>query len=95
MSTKVTLHGPDGWTIELDQSEVNIVDPGSGTPAMVYGPAGQHGTYSCAIGAGEVCDDILGDYQIPGDVYSWIERVEDQVHSIINGFIDQERLAAS
>jgi hypothetical protein len=82
----VTLRGPRGYTLTLDPREVDLKEPGNGTPAMVNAPFG-HGsaTYGCATSEGEVTTDRGGTVQIPPDVLRWLDsqEVADRMHEVL------------
>lgn len=62
------------YHIVLDHREAMPDDPGSGTPAMVYGPEGTSATFFCALNEGE-----LDCHQLPDNVSRWLESMEDYV----------------
>ena len=81
------------YSVELDPAEVNVEDPGQGTPAMVYGPGGASGTFytvldNCEIGGSG--DDYKA---VPQDVMDWLEEIEEQVTDFINRVIDEAQAA--
>lgn len=69
-----------GWTVVADKSEVYPDDPGNGTPLMVHAFGNYHGTFNCAIMEGEV-----DGYQIPDDVYQWLESIEEEAEAFVYG----------
>ena len=64
------------YTIEFDPAQCFPLDPGAGTPAMVYGPGGASATFGCAIDAGEL---DLGEHELPPNVLRWLQSMEEDV----------------
>lgn len=83
---KSTFRHPSGWRLELDRDEINLEDPGQGTPAMVYSPGDKGaGTYWCAIDNGEVgTNDDIGNMPVPGDVLAWLLKQGYYVEQYMN-----------
>ena len=67
------------YRIVLDASEIFLVDPGEGTPAMVHGPEGE-GTYFCVLDTAD-----LDGTTVSRRVHAWVASVEDQVNSFLGG----------
>lgn len=81
MSTKTYFHY--GWRLELDPAEIVPDDPGAGTPAMVYGPNGESGTFHAVLENAEI--SLGDDYsEVPEDVLIWLSLRADDVESFLN-----------
>lgn len=78
MNTKTYTRG--NYRLVLDKSRVVPEDPGSDTPAMVYGPNGSSGTYWCACDTGELS---YGDRQLPNSVVNWLIALLDDVDAFL------------
>lgn len=66
------------YRVELDKGEINMDDPGEGTPAMVYGPNGSCGTLYAAQGEGELaCGPSV--HVLPDSVTNWLNEEVDEI----------------
>lgn len=74
---KKTLRGPQGLVLELDTDEINLDDPGMGTPAIVT-VGDENGTYWAALETGELCCG-RGVYTLTSAQQRWIEQQQQVV----------------
>lgn len=81
------------YHIVLDHREAMPDDPGSGTPAMVYGPQGTSATFFFALDGGELGGEL--DYhQLPSNVSRWLESMEDHVGDYVERAFENKGQAA-
>ncbi len=71
------LTGPYGVKLILDSSEVDVDDPGNGTPVIVEYKGGTS-TYNAATGEGEVLTDKRS-ILLPRPVLRWLDSPEIDV----------------
>lgn len=84
---KRTLVGPHGIKLILDSSEINLDNPGDGTPALVNYKGGS-ASFNCAIGEGEV--DAMGRIiQIPQEAIDWLNDQESQIDAMYDNFMKE------
>lgn len=72
------------YTIELDYREAHPADPGVGTPAMVHGPHGTHGTFACVTDTGWLNEGDRNGHELPPSVLSWLEDRREHVERYVN-----------
>lgn len=78
---KQRISGPGGLMLVLDISEMDIDDPGQGTPAMIYADNYKYsGTYFAVIAEGE----IEGYKPLTVSQLKWLDSVADDVDDWIN-----------
>lgn len=85
---KRKLRGPFGLTIELNQGEVFPLDPGQGTPAMVYRNKGLcdecSGTYWCVTDTGEfISTSGDGEAILTPAELQWLEAKRTEVDDFL------------
>ncbi len=80
MKTKTFSYA--GWRLVLDPAQIIPDDPGAGTPAMVYGPEGEEGTFLAVLENDEIArgDDWVA---IPEDVGTWLALRRDDVDAFL------------
>jgi hypothetical protein len=74
---KKALRGPHGVVLELDSKEIDVDDPGNGTPALVLFKGGVS-TLNCAEGEGYVDGGRNGDIKLPQECLDWLSSDEIQ-----------------
>ena len=75
---KTYIYG--AYRLELDSSEIDPDNAGSGTPALLYGPHGRTATYWHALSSGE-CGECGDD--IPDGVMRWLDRLAPTVDAFL------------
>lgn len=79
-----TLHGPGGLQLELDAFEIDLNDPGQGTPAMVYA-TGLTLSSSCSSAPFDcACDTGYVDgFELSQTQAAWLNRHSQRVENFI------------
>ena len=79
ITMKTTIAGPEGYSIDLDPSQIFPDNPGEGTPAIVYSKGWKRSaSYWCAVETGEV-DGV----EISPKVVAWLEDLEGTIEAMM------------
>jgi len=82
---KTILTGPYGVKLILDPEEIDLDDPGQGTPALVEFKGG-FASYNCAVGEGEV-DRGGSIISIPEKSVTWLDEQSPIIDQMFDDFM--------